>query len=202
MSLTVFWSMPRSSSVLLAGGTVYIGRQRRVSLTVRSGPYLPERYLKGPTTVIITDSEIPGQAYGIMVGFKAFVFKGKKTATKAFHTLEDYSPGYYWIDNVAVVSRSKHGHLRVHSMWAQDESGTACLGFGAITGGLIGLLAGPGGALASAAVGESILGFFGAAEDVAFNDPKLDAFAALWTKTRRRLSWWEKRLWFKHRCCT
>jgi len=113
-----------------------------------------------------------------MVGFKAFTFKGKKTAAKAFQTLEDFSPEYYWIDDVALVSRSKHGHLRVHSTWAQDESGTAGLGWGAFTGGLIGLLAGPGGALAGAAVGGSLGGLFGAAEDVAFDDPKLDEFAA------------------------
>jgi len=113
-----------------------------------------------------------------MVGFKAFTFNGKKTAAKAFHTLEDYSPEYYWLDDVAAVSRSKHGHLRVHSTWAQDESGSAGLGWGAVTGGLIGLLAGPGGALAGAAVGGSLGGLFGAAEDVAFDDPKLDEFAA------------------------
>jgi len=113
-----------------------------------------------------------------MVGFKAFTFNGKKTAAKAFHTLEDYSPEYYWLDDVAAVSRSKHGNIRVHSTWAQDESGSAGLGWGAVTGGLIGLLAGPGGALAGAAVGGSLGGLFGAAEDVAFDDPKLDEFAA------------------------
>lgn len=113
-----------------------------------------------------------------MVGFKAIVFNGKKTAGKAFRTLEDYSPEYYWIDDVAVVSRSKHGHLRVHSTWAQDESGTAGLGWGAITGGLIGLLAGPGGALAGAAIGGLSFGLVGWSEDIAFDDPKLDAFAA------------------------
>ena len=113
-----------------------------------------------------------------MVAFKAYTFKGKKTAAKAFHTLEDYSPEYYWIDDVALVSRSKHGHLRVHSTWAQDESGTAGLGWGAFTGGLIGLMAGPGGALAGAAVGGSLGGLLGASADVAFDDPKLDAFAA------------------------
>ena len=113
-----------------------------------------------------------------MVGFKAFTFKGKKTAGKAFISLEDYSPEYYWIDDVAVVSRSKHGHVRVHSTWAQDESGSAGLGWGAVTGGLIGLLAGPGGALAGAAVGGSLGGLFGWSADVAFDDPKLDEFAA------------------------
>jgi len=113
-----------------------------------------------------------------MIGFKAFTFNGKKTAAKAFHTLEDYSPEYYWLDDVAVVSRSKHGHLRVHSTWAQDESGSAGLGWGAVTGGLIGLLAGPGGALAGAAVGGSLGGLFGWSADIAFDDPALDDFAA------------------------
>ena len=121
---------------------------------------------------------IAGQAKADIVGFKAFTFKGKKTAAKAFYTLEDYSPEYYWIDDVAVVSRSKHGHLRVHSTWAQDSRGTTGAGWGAFTGALIGLLAGPGGALAGAAVGASVGGLIGLSEDVAFDDPKLDEFAA------------------------
>lgn len=113
-----------------------------------------------------------------MVGFKAFTFNGKKTAGKAFRTLEDYSPEYGWIDDVAVLSRSKHGHTRVHSTWAQDESGAAGLSWGAVTGGLIGLLAGPGGALAGAAVGGGIGGLMGMDEDIAFDDSRLDDFAA------------------------
>jgi uncharacterized membrane protein len=113
-----------------------------------------------------------------MVGFKAFTFNGKKTAAKAFRTLEDYAPEYFWIDDVAVLSRSKHGHLRVHSTWAQDESGEAGLGFGVITGGLIGMLAGPGGALAGAAIGGGLGGVLGANSDVVFDDPALDDFAA------------------------
>ena len=113
-----------------------------------------------------------------MIGFKAFTFNGRKTAAKAFRTLEDYAPEYYWIDDVAVLSRSKHGHTRVNSTWAQDESGEAGLGWGAITGGLIGMLAGPGGALAGAAVGGGLGGVLGASADVAFDDPALDDFAA------------------------
>ncbi len=114
-----------------------------------------------------------------MVGFKAFVFDGNRTAKKAFQTLEDYTPAYVWIDDAAVVSRSKHGSIRVHSTWAQDDSDVgAGLGFGALTGGLIGLLFGPGGALAGAVAGGSIGGLLGATEDVAFDDPKLDDFAA------------------------
>ena len=41
-----------------------------------------------------------------MYGFKAFLFDGKKTAGKAFDTLEDYTPTYVWIDDVAVISRT------------------------------------------------------------------------------------------------
>jgi len=113
-----------------------------------------------------------------MAKFKAVTFKGKKTAMKALHTLEDYSPEYYWIDDVAVVSRSKHGHIRVNSTWAQDESGKAGLGWGAVAGGLIGMLAGPGGALAGAAVGGGVMGIVGKGVDVAVDDPRLDDFAA------------------------
>ena len=113
-----------------------------------------------------------------MIGFKAITFQGQKTASKAFHTLEEYSPEYYWIDDVALVSRSKHGHIRVHSTWAQDESGKSGLAWGAITGGLVGMLFGPGGAAAGAAIGGGIAGTFGVAADVAFNDPRLDDFAA------------------------
>ena len=48
-----------------------------------------------------------------------------------------------------MVSKSKYGSIRVHSTWAEDDSDVgAGTGFGALTGGLIGLLLGPGGALA------------------------------------------------------
>jgi len=114
-----------------------------------------------------------------MYGFKAFVFDGKKTARKAFDTLEDYTPVYGWIEDVAEVSRSKHGTTRVHSTWAQDDSEVgAGTGFGALTGGLIGMLFGPGGALAGAAVGGSLGCLLGTADNVDFDDPKLDEFAA------------------------
>jgi len=113
-----------------------------------------------------------------MIGFKAFTFKGRKTAAKAFDELEEYTPVYAWIDDVAEVSCSKHGYLRVHSTWAQDESGSAGLGWGAFTGGLIGLMAGPGGALAGAALGGSLGGLFGMTADIALDDPALDDFAA------------------------
>jgi uncharacterized membrane protein len=114
-----------------------------------------------------------------MYGFKAFVFDGKKTARKAFDALEDYTPVYTWIEDVAEVSRNKHGSIRIHSTWAQDDSDVgADTGFGAVTGGLLGLLLGPGGALAGAAVGGSLGLLFGASDEVTFDDPKLDEFAA------------------------
>jgi len=113
-----------------------------------------------------------------MYGFKAFVFDGKRTARKAYDTLEDYTPVYTWIDDVAEISVSKHGSIRIHSTWAQDDSEVgAGLGFGAITGGLIGMLFGPGGAMAGAAMGGSLGGLIGATDEVAFDDPALDDFA-------------------------
>ena len=114
-----------------------------------------------------------------MYGFKAFVFNGKKTAGKAFDTLEDHMPVYPWIDDAAVVSRSKFGIIRIHSTWAQDDSAVGVgTGFGALTGGLLGLLLGPGGALAGAAMGGSIGAMFGVANEVVFDDPRLDDFAS------------------------
>jgi uncharacterized membrane protein len=114
-----------------------------------------------------------------MYGFKAFVFNGKKTASKALATLEDHTPVYPWIDDAALVSRSKLGTIRIHSTWAQDDSAVgAGAGFGALTGGLLGVLLGPGGALAGAAMGGSLGAMFGVGDEIAFDDPRLDDFAA------------------------
>jgi len=90
-----------------------------------------------------------------MVVFTAFVFKGKKTAGKALDTIEDRAPTCPWIDDAAVVSRSKLGFIRIHSTWAQDDSAVGVgTGLGAVTGGLLGALLGPGGAMAGAAAGD------------------------------------------------
>jgi len=113
-----------------------------------------------------------------MYGFKAFVFDGKKTAPKALDVLENNADPYVWIDDVAEVSKSKHGSVRVHSTWAQDDSDAgAGAGLGAVTGGVIGALLGPGGALAGAAMGGSLGALMGVGEEAAFDDPKLDEFA-------------------------
>ncbi|HUL73589.1 MAG TPA: DUF1269 domain-containing protein [Vicinamibacterales bacterium] len=107
------------------------------------------------------------------------MFKGKRTAGKAFETLEDHMPVYPWIDDAAVVSRSKLGTVRIHSTWAQDDSAVGVgTGVGAVTGGLLGMVLGPGGALAGAAMGGSVGALFGVADEVAFDDPRLDEFAA------------------------
>jgi uncharacterized membrane protein len=118
-----------------------------------------------------------------MYGFKAFVFNGKKTAGKAFDTLEDHMPVYPWIDDAAVVSRSKLGIVRIHSTWAQDDTAVgAGTGVGAITGALLGVLLGPGGALAGAAMGGSMGALFGLTDEIVFDDPRLDDFAAALAK--------------------
>jgi len=113
-----------------------------------------------------------------MVQFVAFIFEGKRSAQKVLFELEDSSNDYPWIDDVAVVSRDKLGHLRIHSTWAQDNMGEQGLGWGAITGAILGSLAAPASALAGAALGGSMWGLFGTAMDDAFNDPDLDKFGA------------------------
>jgi uncharacterized membrane protein len=118
-----------------------------------------------------------------MYGFKAFVFNGKRTAGKAWSTLEDHMPAYAWIEDAAVVSRSKLGITRIHSTWAQDDTAVgAGIGFGAVTGGLLGMLLGPGGAAAGAALGGSVGALFGVSDEIDFDDPRLDEFAAALAK--------------------
>ncbi len=117
-----------------------------------------------------------------MVKFSAYLFDGKNTAMKALHTLEDRDVAYVWVDDVAVVSKSKHGILNIRSTWAQDDAGEFGLGWGALCGGLLGAMAGPGGALAGAAMGGSLGGLMGLTSDLVFDDPALDDFAAGLTK--------------------
>ena len=111
-----------------------------------------------------------------MATFTAYLFDGKRTAQKVLDELEDSSNGYRWVDDVAVVAKDKLGLLKINSTWAQDEMGATGFGWGAITGGLLGLMTGPGGALAGAAMGGSLYGLMGATMDLAFDDPKLDEF--------------------------
>jgi uncharacterized membrane protein len=114
-----------------------------------------------------------------MYVFKAFVFNGKRTAGKALDTLEDRVPVYPWIEDAAVVSRSRLGVIRIHSTWAQDDSAVGVgAGFGAMTGALLGVLLGPGGVLAGAVMGGSMGAMFGVGDEIAFDDPRLDEFAA------------------------
>ncbi len=115
-----------------------------------------------------------------MLHVVAFVFQGKKTAGKALDTLQDEAPeARVWIDDVAVVSRSKHGHVRINSTWAEsDDAVAAGTGFGALTGGLLGAMMGPGGALAGALAGGAFTGMLGMGVSMAIEDPKLEQFAS------------------------
>jgi uncharacterized membrane protein len=47
-----------------------------------------------------------------------------------------------------------------------------------VTGALLGVLLGPGGALAGAAAGGSMGALFGVGDEIAFDDPRLDDFAS------------------------
>jgi len=116
-----------------------------------------------------------------MTYFKAFTFDGRRSAHKAINKMEDKDLSYIWMEegDYASISVNKNGHYRVHSTWAQDSSLTSGgAGLGAVLGGMIGLLFGPGGAIAGAAIGGGTGGLIGASENVSFNDPVLDDFAA------------------------
>jgi uncharacterized membrane protein len=113
-----------------------------------------------------------------MYGFEAVIFNGKRTARKALDTLEDSGAVYGWIDDVAIMSRNKLGFISIHSTWAQDDSAVgAGGGWGMATGALLGLIAGPGGAMAGAAAGGSMGALIGLGSEVALDDPRLDDFA-------------------------
>lgn len=113
-----------------------------------------------------------------MVGIKAFVFEGRKSAQKALDTLDENTPAYYWLDDVAVVSMSKHGNVRVHSTWAQDDDQVeGGIGWGALTGGLVGALFGPAGVLLGAAGGAATGGLIGTTIALDLEDPRLTDFA-------------------------
>ena len=79
---------------------------------------------------------------------KAITFQGKRTASKALQAIEE-TKEYIWIDDVAVLSRSKNGFIRVDSTWAQsDTAAGVTTGWGALAGALIGSMLGPQGAIA------------------------------------------------------
>lgn len=118
-----------------------------------------------------------------MIEVRAMVFQGRKTAQKALDAIDEEGLRT-WLDNVAVISRGKHGFIRVNSSWAQDDRDlTVGIGVGALTGALLGAMSGPAGAIATAVgsgalAGGSIGGLLGATMDVALTDPRLDEFAA------------------------
>jgi uncharacterized membrane protein len=115
-----------------------------------------------------------------MLHVTSLVFDGSKTAGKTLETLQDEAPeARFLVDDVAVISRGKHGRVRVNSTWAEsDDMATASAGFGALTGGLIGAMMGPGGALAGALGGGSLAGLMGMTVNVAVEDPRLEEFAS------------------------
>lgn len=117
--------------------------------------------------------------------FIGTVFEGKRTAHKVLNKIEDSQKAYIWYEegDYAVISINQKGHMRVHSTWAQDsrmEPGG--VGLGVLTGGVLGLMIGPGGAIAGAAIagaaaGGTIGGIIGHKENIQLSDPQLSAFA-------------------------
>lgn len=115
-----------------------------------------------------------------MLHVRAFVYDGFTTAGKLVDTLREEAPETrYFVDHVAVISRSPAGFIRVSSTWAQnDDETSAGAAIGAITGGLVGALLGPAGAVAGALSGGAMFGMVGLGVDLAVEDPELEVLAA------------------------
>ncbi len=106
-----------------------------------------------------------------------YVFDGKRSAQHELDKAIEKFPyaGYYWLEDIAVISRSKSGRTRVHSTWAQDSDNVGESGaFGALTGSLVGALFGPAGALVGLASGGAIGSVTGKAINVDISDPRLE----------------------------
>lgn len=110
----------------------------------------------------------------------AYVFDGTYAAEDALRKVRAAEElDLVWIDDVAVIKRHKSGRVSVHSTWAQDDNTVkGGIGWGALTGTLLGALAGPGGALAGLFLGGAGGALFGGAADLSVSDPKLDALAS------------------------
>ena len=109
---------------------------------------------------------------------RAITFEGKNTAAEALKAIAE-TKNYIWLDEVAVISRSKRGFVRVDSTWAQsDTDAEVGVGWGAITGAALGAMMGPGGALAGAVGGGSLGVLVGASANLSFADPRLEELAA------------------------
>ncbi len=112
-----------------------------------------------------------------MAGFVAYIFEGKRTAAKAIDKLEDKTDAA-WIDDIAVISKSRWGSLNVQSSFAQDDGMAGVgAGWGIIAGGLLGMLFGPAGAAAGATVGAGAGAMAGLAESDYWKNPDLEKFA-------------------------
>ena len=106
-----------------------------------------------------------------------YVFDGKRSAQHELDKAIEKFPyaGYYWLEDIAVISRSKSGRTRVHSTWAQDSDNVGESGaFGALTGSLVGALFGLAGALAGLVSGGAIGSVTGKAINVDISDPRLE----------------------------
>ena len=147
---------------------------RGLSASELSGLEIPSERL----IAALQSNKLPKQA----AAFRAITFPGQRTAAKAFDAIAS-THNYNWIDNVAILSRSQNGFIRVDSTWAQSDTALgASINYGALTGALIGALMGPQGAIAGAigagAIGGTSLGaWVGAMTNLAFGDPRLEQFA-------------------------
>ncbi|MTI29292.1 DUF1269 domain-containing protein, partial [Xanthovirga aplysinae] len=108
-----------------------------------------------------------------------YVFEGAGTAEDALNVaLKEYRKEHRWLDDVAVISRSKLGMVRVNSTWAQETDITEGSGiWGAMTGAIVGALFGPGGSLVGLISGSALGLATGALVNESVKDSRLDLVA-------------------------
>jgi hypothetical protein len=121
--------------------------------------------------IIILIIDLMREGSPIMVGFKALTFTGKKTAKKTLQLLAEYPAEYYWIDNVAVVSRNERGHFKVNRTWVEDKRGKTESSWGAVTRSFISIMT-------SMATGGRFWGLIYVSQGSVITGLALDVFAA------------------------
>lgn len=128
------------------------------------------------------------------IALAAYVFNsavGASSALRQIRPPQDLDWG--WLDHVAVITRQPSGRVSVDCTWGVEaRAAGAELDWGALTGALLGVLAGPSGPLASV-LGGALPPAVGGDAEVSLYDRTLEEFAAkLQPDTSALVLWGDK----------
>lgn len=113
-----------------------------------------------------------------MYHFKAYVFKGKRTAQEALQTIDKYDRDAIWVDHLAIISRNRHGKVSVYSTWVHEKKiDEKDMGLGALTGMAVGALLGPAGVIVGLLGGSAAGHLVGSNLNLELKDTIFEAFA-------------------------